>query len=1177
MIKVLHRLYDWFEAHKVCFWLILVLSSAVMGFFALKVDYQEDITSFFPKDDAASTEAFENLKLKDKVVFMISGSEDPYELVDASYSLSEELEGIVEAGLLESVTEGVDAGTISSSTGFIYENLPIYINDWERLERICSPDSIAASIAECYKMLSSPAGMLVGDVLMKDPLNIATPMMGGFRDFDTGAGYEVFSDHIFSSGMSTLLMFANPSTGMGSTGVNDRLTSMIEDACKKVSEESGMKVEYFAAACVAAYNARVIKRDTILTLLIAILVIVLVITLSFRSRAAIPLILIPVGYGGLFALMLIGFIQGSVSAIAIGAGAAVMGVALSYSIHVIAHSNHTADPHRIIEELAYPLTIGSLTTIGAFAALIFTHSSLLHDFGLFTSLTLIGTTIFCLVFLPHFIKEQNTVTKSKTLKFIEKIVDYPLDRNKWVVSGLIAVFAVCCFTCWKVRFDNDMNHLNYMPAHLQAAEEKLAAISGDDSGQTFLVTIAEDMDSARARLTRLDGVLDSLSAAGAVSGFVSAGNYIIPTDIQKERIAKWNEFWADRREGVKAELRKAAVKQGFRENAFAAFEEILDKEYGLCDYSPEMIADMPLLCDWLGNEEGKALIVSRLKLDENADREEIYKAINSAEGASIVDRGYYANKMVSGINDDFNYILFISSLIVFIALLISYGRIELALLAFLPMAIGWVIILGLMAIFGVQFNIVSIILATFIFGIGDDFSIFIMDGLMARRRDGSELLSSHKTAIFFSAFTMLVGIGVLVIAQHPAMKSIGLISVLGIIVVLLVEFTVQPFLFRILVTNPTEKKRMYPVDLVCFLNSCWVWFAIGTIFITCDILAGILYITPLPKRWKKRFFHSFCGAGANLFLLSMRTIRKEWQGYDRKDLEKPCVIIANHQSLLDILNILATSNKFIVITKRSLFYNPIMGPLLRYLDCYPADEAAKFHDQIGERVKEGYSIVVFPEATRSKTGEVLRFHKGAFLMAEDFHLDIKPMVLYGDGFICPKGQDILCRPSRCVIRHFPRVPYGDESFGKTYQEKAKSWRQWYIREVERINSEYHHVGTNPWFVKRALMSNYIYKGPELEREVRRNLRRNGWFDELERSLPREGEIAVLGSGWGELPLLLGMLSRRRRVTGVEADPDKVKVAQNCHMAGDNVSFICADPSEYQKENDNVIVIDIRNL
>ena len=146
----------------------------------------------------------------------------------------------------------------------------------------------------------------------------------------------------------------------------------------------------------SVYNARQIKKDTIITSSIALLIIIVFISLVFKHKKSIPLIVTPVLFGGLFALCLIYFIQGYISAIAVGAGSAILGIALSYSIHMLAHQNHVSTVQQLIKEITYPLTVGSFTTIGAFFGLTFTTSELLRDFGLFASLALIGTTLFCL-------------------------------------------------------------------------------------------------------------------------------------------------------------------------------------------------------------------------------------------------------------------------------------------------------------------------------------------------------------------------------------------------------------------------------------------------------------------------------------------------------------------------------------------------------------------------------------------------------------------------------------------------------------------------------------------------------------------------------------------------------------------------------------------------------------
>ena len=195
---------------------------------------------------------------------------------------------------------------------------------------------------------------------------------------------------------------------------------------------------------------------------IAILIVLIFITIAFKSKYSILIIVTPVIYGGLFALALIYFITGEISLIAVGSGSVIFGIALSYSIHVMAHANHCHDIKKLIAELAYPLTIGSFTTIGAFAGLLFTNSKLLQDFGLFASLTLVGTTLFVLIFLPHFLSIKDDGGKEgKLLRLVDNISKIQLDKNKplvWSILCLSVVFGA--FFC-NVGFDSTMMNLNY--------------------------------------------------------------------------------------------------------------------------------------------------------------------------------------------------------------------------------------------------------------------------------------------------------------------------------------------------------------------------------------------------------------------------------------------------------------------------------------------------------------------------------------------------------------------------------------------------------------------------------------------------------------------------------------------------------------------------------------------
>src|SRR5690606_38846378 len=113
------------------------------------------------------------------------------------------------------------------------------------------------------------------------------------------------------------------------------------------------------------------------------------------------------------------------------------------------------------------------------------------------------------------------------------------------------------------------------------------------------------------------------------------------------------------------------------------------------------------------------------------------------------------NMFVEYVNTDFNFIVTFTAIFVFLALLVLYGRIELTLITFVPMMVTWIWILGIMALVGIEFNIINIMVSTFIFGLGDDYSIFTMDGLLQEYRAGKKNLASIRSSIFLSAVTTI--------------------------------------------------------------------------------------------------------------------------------------------------------------------------------------------------------------------------------------------------------------------------------------------------------------------------------------------------------------------------------------------------------------------------------------
>lgn len=1167
MSKLFVHIFDWFERHRGLFYLVLLSVVVACALMASRVTFQENITNFFGRDDKQGGALFDKVAAADRIVVLFEG-DNPDEIITSAELFEQELATMQQRGLVGRIRSTLDEQVVGGAIEFVYGHLPIFLRDedYQRIEASLTEEGIDAAVGNVYRSLTSAQGIIVKDVVMRDPLNIATPLLREFEQFSPDVEYEIYEDRLFTSDLRRMVIFVEPTHQMGDTGRNDELVSALEQVEAR-AEKSGVSIDCIGGPVIAVYNARQIKQDTTLTLSIALAIIILVILLSFRNRWSIPFITVPPLFGALFALAMVWLHQGEISAIAIGTGAIVLGISLSYSIHIVSHLNHISSPREIIRELASPLTIGCFTTIGAFAALRFTSSPLLQDMGLFALYALIGTTLFSLIFLPHFLKNFAAKRKPALFNGIERLVGYNYERSRWVVLPIVVLSIVALFFYRDVEFDGDMSQINYMPKHITAAEKRAVSLLGENKNERYVVTTASDTDALLQRYSALMAKVDMAEQNGTVEDVVSLERFLVPSDEQLRRIERWNSFWAEHKANAIAMVDGAAANYGFKQGAFQGLEKMLSAEYKPCGYSKEDIASAPIFSEWITRSDDTVSVLSRICVEEQY-RAALYADLEALEGVAVIDRGHFSAKMVEAIGNDFNYILLISSLIVFVALLFSYGRLELALLTFLPMCISWVIILCMMALFGIKFNIVNIILATLIFGLGDDFSIFVMDGLLQEYRSAKRVLASHKTAIFFSAFTAIVGMGVLIFAEHPALKSIALISVLGLSVVVLVAYTIQPWLFRLFVTKQTRKKGGWPYTLwgAIYSLGCFLLFLLGCLML--QLLMLVLMLLPLKRRHKKAIFHRVIYCVTRFLHWSMLTVKTIRLNPYAEHFKKPAVIIANHQSFIDILLLLSTTPKIVMVTNSWVWNSPFFGRIVRYADFYhAADGYEALADTLRERVAEGYSVVVFPEGTRSVDCSVLRFHKGAFYLAGLLKLDLLPMVIYGTGHISAKRQGFFIKPGVIILKILQRVAYGDNTFGATYQEQARAYRQRFVQEYSRINEEYGRA-SNAYFrgvVKHA----YLYKDAAIEWRVLRRCRVHRYFDWWDRMLPRQGEVTVVGCGYGELPLMLGALSSERTIRCYEQDEVKAELVQhsllteykNIHFERKQTECIEFEPSD----------------
>ncbi len=237
---------------------------------------------------------------------------------------------------------------------------------------------------------------------------------------------------------------------------------------------------------------------------------------------------------------------------------------------------------------------------------------------------------------------------------------------------------------------------------------------------------------------------------------------------------------------------------------FNLFYEALDKQYEPVDVFGSGVIPSEIIGNFMEkNDDGTYLVLTSIKAKDN---DELWKASEilaqggqekdktMASGLIVIDPLFYTTDMLEIMEHDFNTVLLISSLFVLLILLIALRNVVHAIIAFLPMFMSWFLVLGFMKLLNMEFNLINMVISTFIFGMGVDYSIFVMDGLIKGKKQ-SELLKYHRSAIFFSAVMLILAVSSLLLAVHPAISSIGLSTLAGMVSTILITFTLQPYLF----------------------------------------------------------------------------------------------------------------------------------------------------------------------------------------------------------------------------------------------------------------------------------------------------------------------------------------------------------------------------------------------
>jgi 1-acyl-sn-glycerol-3-phosphate acyltransferase len=217
-------------------------------------------------------------------------------------------------------------------------------------------------------------------------------------------------------------------------------------------------------------------------------------------------------------------------------------------------------------------------------------------------------------------------------------------------------------------------------------------------------------------------------------------------------------------------------------------------------------------------------------------------------------------------------------------------------------------------------------------------------------------------------------------------------------------------------SSRAEKPR---ASAVALSTAFWSYLALSS----PPLFAGALVTRAATGAFDRelKWLHMYTSAWAYHYVKLLPLWKTRFSGVHHIQDGKPYVLVANHQSLGDILVLFGLFKHFKWVSKASIFKVPFIGWNM-YLNDYVGlvrgdkDSITKMLDDCRAHLRAGSSVMLFPEGTRSTDGELKPFKHGAFSLAKEFGVPVVPIVIDGTRDALPKHGLVFRQTTPVQIR-----------------------------------------------------------------------------------------------------------------------------------------------------------------
>jgi len=692
---------------------------------------------------------------------------------------------------VEQVFAVINTGNTIESATELFHNIAqiLTFDDLNEYKLEFSSSNIRKILKNHYKEMIRPGGLFRQKLIARDPMNFFSVIIERLQNFSTDSGFffKIKNSNLISRDNKHLLVLIYSNLNVTDPDTSELFFKKLKSKLKKIVPDNEYDSIVVSAHRHAIENKNLLKHDIMITMLVAGLGFLLLFIVCFKDWRSIYIFLIPI-VSMLISIALTILLFPTPSAIILGLGTTVIGIALDYGIHVYAASKYSGNMRMLaLKNITRPLMFSALTTLGVFWAFFVSNTPGYKQLAFASTSGIAISLLISLYILPSLLPEGKSNFSLHNNFKVSKYKNINLSYKALAIWCAFIVISISLI--YVVKIEPDIRKLDGINTSLLKDEESFKKIWGKNT-MAAATTKSKNLTDAMYKID----MLTRLALKEKIQNIQSLSTVWPSLIMRKQNAKKWDVFW---KSGNANELQRFLISEGnkfsFSKNAFNPFFNNLYK-HSFTDDKQFIFGAFKTIAGRFINLKDNQYHVTLFFPDSRKYVLKMKKFAKKIGGIDIISPGTFGTYISATIINDAMRIGFIAIALTLILALICLKNFTHLCAAFLPVISGLSAIFPVFWITNTPVNAVSCVAAIIVTGLAIDYGIF---SVSACERQDNNFSKDAFLALTLSLITTFIGSSALLFACHPALFSVGLVVSAGVLTAYLTAIFITPAVLTI--------------------------------------------------------------------------------------------------------------------------------------------------------------------------------------------------------------------------------------------------------------------------------------------------------------------------------------------------------------------------------------------